>query len=506
MGSEAQIQGNLYPEKVVPPPDVLLEAQDNETMSDIEESAWSSHKVWFRHPAFRMFLTLLIIVCDFFIYGEDPIYDSDVEAVIPPLGNMLGMTLRKYYFGENSLALLKLILVVFSFVLGMIVGKLFLHDFIFRDKLRLRMFSEDKGSWTCMLATCCFFSYAFCMLYNMMLPDTRAEDWDGPPLYVSAGMGSSNRTFGALFQAGTWLGDLMTVVMVWDSIFQDYTRYPNWAKGWKHIWNNSCNGWFRIVAVYGGAISSTMAVFLGIYLTGHGNTLDYNGKAFTGELTRIFVITIIICADVFIVVQDWTFPTFDDDINIKVAGTFETHIRCDCLMKVFNKVGCCNKLIQSKFWDVTVTGKWMNYFFIIGILGLDINMMKNQILYRPQDFGQYVHPETEEVWVILDPLVLTTAYDEGVLIHPELITWEARQALNFTSRGIPDVNIYSQWTGESLALKTAVGIPGFIAIALFIISIFMGNKSKKRVKARGLTQEKKAMEVVLVTPKASSTQ
>jgi hypothetical protein len=53
-------------------------------------------------------------------------------------------------------------------------------------------------------------------------------------------------------------------------------------------------------------------------------------------------------------------------------------------------------------------GKWFNYGFIVGVMMLDLNMWKNQIIYFPPDYGQYVDPKYHKVYTVLDESLLAT--------------------------------------------------------------------------------------------------
>ena len=112
-----------------------------------------------------------------------------------------------------------------------------------------------------------------------------------------------------------------------------------------------------------------------------------------------------------IVVQDWEFPTFEDveDSETMVAGTFETEIHFQWLDRLLEKVegiACIQWLKRHKIFDVKITGKWINFGPLFIIIGLDLNMMKNQLLYQPSDFGQYTDPSTNRIWTVTDTALL----------------------------------------------------------------------------------------------------
>ena len=75
--------------------------------------------------------------------------------------------------------------------------------------------------------------------------------------------------------------------------------------------------------------------------------------------------------DLIIVMQDWDFPHFTQTIDVNLPG-FSTHI------------------LHWKYAKVSVTGKWFNYGIIFLVMILDLNMWKNQIFYKPENYGQYI--------------------------------------------------------------------------------------------------------------------
>ena len=45
---------------------------------------------------------------------------------------------------------MKFLFVAFFTCIGLYIGKRVIHDKLFRELLKLRMFFKDKGSWLCM--------------------------------------------------------------------------------------------------------------------------------------------------------------------------------------------------------------------------------------------------------------------------------------------------------------------------------------------------------------------
>lgn len=295
-----------------------------------------------------------------------------------------------------------------------------------------------------------------------------------------------------------FLGDLATVVMVWDMINQDESVYPQWNAKFKNLWIHGWDGKFRVVAVWVLVLFSTTLVFIGIQASGSEDGLNWAAWNTTGGTTegiRTFLVSIILITDLMIVAQDWEFPTFDDDMTteIKIAGTFVTEINIQWFDVLADKLKAClagtkieswwQALLESGFFHVIITGKWMNYGPLFVIIGFDLNMMKNQLIYAPQNFGQYINPETNEIWAITDTDYLDLAYTNGVLVQPELITWEARVgAENPSASALTDFNTTSRYVGTSGFLLFLAALPGLSALAFFIYLVWKGNKPPEQRK------------------------
>lgn len=328
------------------------------------------------------------------------------------------------------------------------------------------------------------FVFIASLIYNAMIPDTARP--------ITGCMGITNRSFGKFAQMCTWLGDLATVVMVWDAMFQDYILYPQWVTKWKEIWNHGCQGKFRVVAVWVSVLFTTIMVWTAILLAGNGSTLAWSSQHYfsTNELSRIVFVLGILLADMMIVMQDWDFPSFESaNVEIKVAGTFSHNLHCDCFQRVFEKVKnieWIKRLVESDFFEITVAGKWMNFGPLMIIIGFDINMLKNQFVYEPSAFGQYTD-ELSRVWTIVDPDVLKQAFDiDGILVNASLITYEARahaRGDNATA-AILDAMSNSRYEGFSIAAKGAFAFPAFCILPAFIFLIVWGNRKLKTMSAQ----------------------
>ena len=101
-------------------------------------------------------------------------------------------------------------------IVGMLVGKFFLHKFLLCRVLKLKIFTEDgQGSWMVMFMTVLLFLYMWSFVYSEFLI------LGGYAAYVaSSNLGIKNQTFMKFAAMGTWLGDFLTAWMVTDMMLQ----------------------------------------------------------------------------------------------------------------------------------------------------------------------------------------------------------------------------------------------------------------------------------------------
>ena len=100
-------------------------------------------------------------------------------------------------------------------------------------------------------------------------------------------------------------------------------------------------------------------------------------------------INLFFCILVFFNQQDWDFPHFSSTTNLKLPG---------CTMKGIS--------INLPPWlslhnsEINIQGKWVNYSVLLGVMILDLYQWKNQIYYKPHNYGQYADKEGENSTVL----------------------------------------------------------------------------------------------------------
>ncbi|GFR90800.1 transmembrane protein 117-like isoform X2 [Elysia marginata] len=84
----------------------------------------------FQHPYFRLFTAYFVTFCNFLIYAEDPVAHSRSECTIPVIGNDFSFVIMKYL--PNAWSLLKVIMWLSGVIVGIIIGKVIFHSFLFK--------------------------------------------------------------------------------------------------------------------------------------------------------------------------------------------------------------------------------------------------------------------------------------------------------------------------------------------------------------------------------------
>ena len=75
--------------------------------------------------------------------------------------------------------------------------------------------------------------------------------------------------------------------------------------------------------------------------------------------------------DLVIVMQDWDFPHFTNTLDVLLPGLHK-HV------------------FSIELAEVQISGKWFNYGIIFFVMIFDLNMWKNQMFYKPENYGQYI--------------------------------------------------------------------------------------------------------------------
>jgi len=434
--------------------------------------------------------------------------DSHIEANLPGLGHVWNFGL--IWPSQAGLVVLRLFLVATSLLFGSYIGYKWVHHRLLRDLLGLEMFSRSNGTWLIVILCCALTFFPGLLLYNL------AVDADE---VVSSAMGMEMREFAKLAQCCSVTADLVAIIMVTDAVLQDRTFWPDWAPRLKNVWSKAAGGWVRIVVVWVVFIGGFALAVWGILQSGREpGEFEWDDRRIGGltEGARTFLMSGIAFCDLFTVVQDWGFPSFQQpldlplDQQVLIAGTFVSQLRCDLLQRLAQRCssllrrcprclpdGCSHRckclLPDPSFFHVTVNGAWLTYGPLLLVLCIDLFCTRTQLMYDPLNYGQYVEPAEERIWTIVDSGTLLSAYDHGTLREgfDVLISYQARRNVTtgapLSAAAATDVQLNSRYFGNSI--KWLAAAPGLLMLVSFFPLIWAANKRRVLLKVMGRVSE-----------------
>ncbi|XP_058502621.1 transmembrane protein 117 [Solea solea] len=404
----------------------------------------SRFRYYFQHPWSRLIVAYLVTFFNFLIFAEDPVSHSQTEAHMIVVGNCFSLLFNKYPGLKWNI--LKVICWILAIITGMLAGKFIFHRQLFGRYLRLKMFREDHGSWMTMFFSTIIFLFIFSHIYNLFLLMAGSM---GPHM-VTEYMVIRNESFMKIAAVGTWMGDFVTAWMVTDMMLQD-EHYPDWGKAARRFWKQ---GKRRIFLFWSVLIFLTSVVLL--VLSTDWISWDNLNRGFlpSDEVSRAFLASFILVFDLLIVMQDWEFPQFMGDLDMNLPGMSTTHVKV--------KLPVCKGIFKDEY-HIHITGKWFNYGIIFLVLILDLNMWKNQIFYKPYEYGQYVGPG-EKIYIVEEPETLSD-FNRSTLTYE----WRSTNINPVTNLSYveQDVVLHSRYTGASMDIKCLAFIPSVGAFVLF---------------------------------------
>jgi len=428
--------------------------------------------VCWRHPLLRICMAILVMVQDFWLYGEDPINDSYIKVNSPGVGQVYGLLVM--WPAEKRYIFLRIVLIVVSQIVSYLFCFYVVHHRFLRDCMKLTMFEGSKGSLFISLFGAAVNLYGAAMIYNLIVP---------PELLLKPNPGFQALEYGKATQCFSVFLDVISIAMIIDTCLQDRKTWKDWGPNIKKCWNDACGGVVRVVVVWAGICLIVALTTFSILSTSHGDgAIKWDNRVLGGftEVTRTLLISWMTVCDWLVVAQDWEFPTFRQplDSDAMIAGTRWTHIHFPILEKHARKVCCnCNEAMHHLL-SFHVTGKWFTYGPLLGVIAADLLCLKNQVMYVPKDWGQYVEPNTGRIWTVTNVTELDYMYPDGTLAHPELITWEARRHPKTGEPLFPsaatDVELNSRYCESSWKWLTMA--PGLLSTVGFVALILAGNR------------------------------
>lgn len=405
-------------------------------------------RYYFQHPYSRLTIAYLVVFCNFLIYAEDPVAHSRKECLIPMIGNDFAFVCTRY--PPNAWSLLKVVFWLAGLIIGLFVGKLLVHGLLFNRLFRLKMFTEDQGSWMIMFLISLITIFIMSLFYNLFL---MIGGESTAPYRISDLMGVSNDYFMKAAACGTWCGDFFTAWMVTDIMLQE-KLYPGWARPVRKWWKA---GYHRIILFWIVVVVTSFVVIF-VIATDYINWDKLNHDFLpTNELSRAFLASFILVMDFLIVMQDWDFPHFISAIDIKLPGLNTAHIRFQI-----------PKCLKREHWNVHITGKWFNYGILFIVMLLDLNMWKNQIFYGPYDYGQYTGPEGR-IYTVQDDYSLENFNESQVTFDYRSTTINPDTNKTYVDG---DTHMNTKYLNYALGVKCIAFIPSVIALIVFGVLIW----------------------------------
>ncbi|XP_016306268.1 transmembrane protein 117-like [Sinocyclocheilus anshuiensis] len=431
-------------------------------------------RYYFQHPWSRLLVAYLVTFFNLLIFAEDPVSHSQTEAHMIVVGNCFSFVVSKYPGGGWNV--LKVLMWILAIITGLIAGKFLFHRRLLGRVLRLKMFREDHGSWMTMFFSTILSLFIFSHIYDLILLATvwrtaapffsEIECWaimsphivsrlnalsmailpivpghnstirmnvcERRPHTVTEYMGIRNESFMKMAAVGTWMGDFVTAWMVTDMMLQD-THYPYWGRSARQLWRHNRIVLFRFKTPCQESLRNAPEG-LEKRSTDSGSALAFS---------------------------DWEFPHFMGDLDMNLPGLSTMQLKI--------KLPVCKRIFKDEY-HIHIMGKWFNYGIIFMVLILDLNMWKNQIFYKPYEYGQYVGPG-EKIYTVEDPETLRN-------FNRSTLTWEWRSTNTdpLTNRTYVqrDMFLHSRYVGVSLDIKCLAFIPSLAAFVLigFFIWLF----------------------------------
>lgn len=400
-----------------------------------------------RHPNMRLFVAFFITWLNFLIYAEDPVADSEGPASLPILGRSASLIFAQWPRPYAGLVFAKIVCLLCALLLGPVFGRQIIHKKLLSP--RYDMFSEDKGTFMIMFLTTIMFLFGWATVYNGIVGGVLDDKEELDKFLLNDFLGIWNQSFMRGAATGTWLGDSVTFFMVLDMIMQDQRSFLHWGPKARKFWREGWKGRFRMVCFWGCMIGLT-AIVVSVIFSGALKWDDMTGNwdLRTTELGRAVLAGIITAMDLTIVMQDWEFPLFETAQEVMLPGLNFENID-------FTFLGSCGECFRQPFFHIYVNGKWFNYGIIMMVMLLDMNMLKNQVVYVPEDFFQYTDPEGH-VWTITNQTVI---HDRNITARSYAARLEAGQ--------VGDFRLNARYVGHSYAVKALSLIPVAVGFGLF---------------------------------------
>lgn len=382
-----------------------------------------------RHPLIRLICPFYILFSDLYVHSTDPVDHSEIEYQMGYAGECLNLFL---WTNQPMLSfpqkLFKLSLAIFCGYAGL------------RIPYEIRMTKWGrKTEWlngpfaaAIPLFTWMIVSVIVSQSWNLVLehvleepfpddqwPNSQKYFGQRDTKYLTGGMQTSWRTTANIIGSWVFFLDIFSVLMVIDLILQDTSQYPeatqfrfrgqdyNLRKIWVTAYGGKFRIWFTMCAFAAGFFFGITFVWiisrqLQVKSGNHPKppwrffSQAYEKVTTAFQFSRTLIYGSQFLCDSITVMQDWEFPTFENQLQVAFLGS-----------------------------NIVLEGRFFNYMVMLGMMGVDARAAYNSGRYPPQEIGQFTDA-THNVWAITNWTWLMGSHAADII---ENSTWDARAEL-----------------------------------------------------------------------------
>jgi len=418
----------LYtPSKLV---EIIKQQREGSTSNLLHKACGRFLFIW-RHPLVRLFPPLYILVTDLFVAAADPVDHSEIEFQLafagPSYNLMMGARFQPFISWEVK---------VFKWFLTFLALYLALRlPYLARQSERGRNSFWCNGALGGILPAILFaFNLTmFSTIWNNYLlysgvptPDNEPDNFfagvqkyygQSETMYLTNGLGMSWRQAGFSIASWVFFLDVFAVFSVSDLILQDTSQYPDSTRflfrgeeyDLRKLYVNSLGGVLRRFVTPVFFLSCLIGGWLFIWLVARDLQVDSGNHpgAPLKELSKLYerategyqfsrscVYGSQFLFDSLTVMQDWEFPTFENQMQVALFGT-----------------------------NIALEGRFFNYFAMVMMMMIDARACYNSGRFPPQEIGQFLDRD-DHVWAITNYTFLSSYFPADLEARS---TWESRK-------------------------------------------------------------------------------
>jgi len=363
--------------------------------------------IW-RHPYMRLIAPVYILLTDLLVHASDPTCHSEIDYFFPYIGGAVNLLNPDFYFKFSDWSweayCAKMLLATFCVLAGVYSARI-----VSRCCTKMTFFKAGKGAHFVPVGLMFLFLIIGANVWNRVLgvyevPRPflgRIHEPRGDHEYITDELTTWRRSANWI-DTNVFLLDFFALFGVIDIILQDASQYQDSTKfrfrrhtvDLRKLWTRTWGGKFRLLVTYILFIISLAFVldyvwsWSRIYQIKPENEQDestvarWSEWAERSEVSNAAIYATQFLFDIIIVLQDWEFPTFENQLRVAVLGT-----------------------------NIAFEGRFVNYLAMVITACVDIKCMFFMVFFRPGKVGQYVqkaHPNntnitetpTRYLWVV----------------------------------------------------------------------------------------------------------